>query len=69
MENVHQKNLRVVLSMEQKELAAWLADLPDTAIGYVEWLIEETECALDDMILEHTGLEEANNVLDKIKKL
>ena len=67
MGNLHQKNLKVVLSMEQEELAKWLANLPDHEITYVEWLIEEVELALDEMVLQHTGLEEAKDVIDKIK--
>lgn len=55
--------------MPQRELAAWLADLPDEEIDYVEWLIEEVEGALDDMVLENSGLLEAAEVIAEIKAL
>lgn len=69
MGNYHQKNLKVILSMDQDELAVWLARLPDNEIKYVEWLLDEVETALDDIILMNTGLVEANEVIDEIKKL
>lgn len=54
--------------MEQEELAHWLARLPDEEIEYVEWLIEEVESALDNIILEQSGLEDAHKVLEKFTK-
>lgn len=54
--------------MEQEELASWLANLPDNEIEYVEWLIEEVETALDDILLDQTGLEDAQRVLQKFTK-
>lgn len=65
MRTQHQKNLKVILSMEQAELAHWLANLPDEEIEYVEWLVEEVEFALDRIILEHSGLEEAREIINK----
>ena len=65
MEKQHQKNLKVILSMDQDELASWLANLPDTEIEYVEWLVEEVESSLDEMMLDHTGLDEANDLIQK----
>lgn len=65
MEKQHQKNLKVILSMDQDELASWLVNLPDTEIEYVEWLVEEVESSLDEMMLDHTGLDEANDVIQK----
>ena len=61
----HQKNLKVILSREQEQLAQWLVNLPDDEIEYVEWLIDEVEYALDGMILEQTGLEDAKEVIRK----
>lgn len=55
--------------MEQIALARWLADLPDEEIVYVEWLIEEVESALDEIILQHSGLIEATELLDEIRRL
>ena len=69
MGNQHQKNLKVILSMEQVELAQWLADLPENEIEYVEWLVEEVESALDDIELQMHGLDEANKIIDEIKQL
>jgi G3E family GTPase len=54
--------------MEQKQLAHWLANLPDNEIEYVDWLVEEVEYALDRMILEHSGLQEAQEVIKKFTK-
>jgi hypothetical protein len=51
--------------MDQDELASWLANLPDNEIEYVEWLVEEVESSLDEMMLEHTGLDEANDLIQK----
>lgn len=65
MRKKHQKNLKVILSMEQEELAHWLANLPDDEIEYVEWLVEEVESSLDNMILEQVGLDEAREVIKK----
>lgn len=65
MEKQHQKNLKVILSMDQDELASWLVNLPDHEIEYVEWLVEEVESSLDEMMLDHTGLDEANDVIQK----
>lgn len=65
MEKQHQKNLKVILSMDQDELATWLVNLPDDEIEYVEWLVEEVESSLDEMMLDHAGLDEANNLIQK----
>jgi hypothetical protein len=54
--------------MEQEELAHWLANLPDNEIEYVEWLVEEVETALDKMLLEQSGLEAAQKILQKFMK-
>lgn len=65
MRTRHQKNLKVILSMEQRELANWLANLPEDEIEYVEWLVEEVEIALDNMIIEQTGLDQAEELLKR----
>jgi len=65
MGNQHQKNLKVILSMEQNKLAHWLANLPDDQIEYVEWLVEEVDIALENMIIEQSGLEAARDVIKK----
>ncbi len=69
MGNQHQKNLKVILSKPQRELAEWLADLPDDEIVYIDWLLEEAETALDEILLDHVGLEEANAIIKEIQAL
>jgi hypothetical protein len=49
--------------MEQRELANWLANLPEDEIEYVEWLVEEVEIALDNMIIDQHGLDQAEELL------
>jgi hypothetical protein len=51
--------------MEQNELAHWLANLPDDEIEYVEWLVEEVDIALENMIIEQSGLTDARDVIKK----
>ena len=65
MRTRHQKNLKVILSMEQRELANWLANLPDDEIEYVVWLVEEVEIALDNMIIDQHGLDQAEELLNQ----
>lgn len=65
MRNPHQKNLKLILSMEQEEFASWLADLPDDEIDYVEWLLEEVEIALDNLIIEQTDMSDAKDIIKK----
>jgi hypothetical protein len=69
MGNQHQKNLKVILSKPQRELAEWLADLPDEEIKYIDWLLDEAETGLDEILLEHVGLEEANAIIKEIQAL
>jgi hypothetical protein len=49
--------------MEQMELANWLANLPEDEIEYVIWLVEEVEIALDNMIIDQHGLDQAKELL------
>lgn len=65
MRNQHQKNLKIILSMEQQELAHWLANLPDDEIEYVEWLVEEVDIALENMVMEQSGLRDARDIIKK----
>ena len=65
MRNQHQKNLKIILSMEHQELAHWLANLPDDEIEYVEWLVEEVDIALENMVIEQQGLDQAKDVIKK----
>lgn len=61
----HQKNLKAILAMEQTELVHWLANLPEEEIQYIEWLIDEVETALDEILLESTHLKDAEKVIRK----
>ncbi len=65
MRNQHQKNLKIILSLEQQELAHWLAHLPDDEIDYVEWLLEEVDIALENMVIDQVGLEDAKEIIKK----
>ena len=69
MGNQHQKNLKVILSKPQRELAEWLANLPDNEINYIDWLLDEAETALDEILLDAVGLEEANAIIKEIQSL
>lgn len=51
--------------MEQQELAHWLANLPDDEIEYVEWLVEEVDIALENMVMEQSGLRDARDIIKK----
>ena len=51
--------------MEHQELAHWLANLPDDEIDYVEWLLEEVDVALENMVLEQVGFDAAKEVIKK----
>lgn len=51
--------------MEHLELAHWLANLPDDEIEYVEWLLEEVDIALENMILDQQGFDSAKEVIKK----
>ena len=51
--------------MEHQELAHWLANLPDDEIEYVEWLLEEVDIALENMILDQVGFDQAKEVIKK----
>jgi predicted transposase YdaD len=68
MEIRHQKNLKFVLSMEDEEFKEWVGDLPDDALDYLEWLVEETEFFIDEVVLETTGLVEAQEMISKFTR-
>ncbi len=65
MRKQHQKNLKIILSLEHEELAHWLAHLPDDEIEYVEWLLEEVDIALENMVIEQVGLDQAKEIIKK----
>lgn len=68
MEIRHQKNLKFVLSMEDEEFEHWVGSLPDDALEYLEWLVDEVEYIVDDILLEATGYEEAHEVIKYFQK-
>ena len=51
--------------MEQQELAGWLVNLPDDEIEYVEWLVEEVDIALENIIIEQEGFDNAKEIIKK----
>jgi len=51
--------------MEHQELAHWLANLPDDEIEYVEWLLEEVDIALENIIIEQEGFDNAKEIIKK----
>lgn len=61
----HQKNLKFILSLGNEEFTEWIATLPDPALVYLEWLVDEVEAKLDDIAMDASGLEEANQVIKK----
>ena len=65
LETGHQKNLKFILSLSAEEFTEWVEGLPDPALDYLEWLIEEVEFLLDDIIMENSQLEDANQVIQK----
>jgi hypothetical protein len=65
LETGHQKNLKFILSLANEEFEEWVATLPDPALEYLEWLIDETEHALDEIAMDASGLEEAQRVIQK----
>ena len=65
LETGHQKNLKFILSLDDEEFSEWVGTLPDKAIDYLEWLIDETEHELDEIALEISELKEAQEVVLK----
>lgn len=66
--NFSQKNLKVNLSDTQEEIARWLADLSETNIEEIDWLIEEIDYIIDLMQLQQSGLADAKKVLSSFTK-
>jgi hypothetical protein len=65
LEPQHQKNLKFILSLGNDEFTEWAATLPQPALVYLEWLIDEVEEKLDDIYMDSCGLEEATQVIKK----
>lgn len=53
--------------MGEEELKAWLEDLPEEYLTYVEWLLERVEYQLDKFVLALSGYTESTEVIRKIK--
>ena len=70
LETGHQKNLKFILSLGDDEFSEWVGTLPDKALDYLEWLIDEVEYELDEIAIEASELEQAQEVIQKftIKK-
>lgn len=65
LEIQHQKNLKFILSLGNEEFTEWVATLPEPALDYLEWLVDEVESKLDDIYMEASCLEESNEVIKK----
>lgn len=67
VEDRDQSNFEFLLSMGDKELEAWLADLPEDYLTYVEWLLEKVEYQLDKLMIISSDYSESSEVIRKIK--
>jgi hypothetical protein len=65
LEPHHQKNLKFILSLANDEFTEWVTTLPQPALVYLEWLIDETETKLDDIAMETSDLEESKEIIKK----
>ena len=68
MEPQHEQTLKNILQKNKGEFSKWVDSLSDEELVYVEWLLEKADGILDEMLLEKTGLVEANNVLKNIMR-
>ena len=64
----HEKNLKSILRKSQEEFARWVEHLTDEELAYIEWLLEKAETTLDDILMEQSGLEEAQKIIEKVKQ-
>ena len=64
----HEKNLKTILRKDQQEFANWVEHLTDEELAYVEWLLEKAEDTLDTILMEQSGLEDAQKIIDKVKQ-
>ena len=69
MEPLHERNLKILLRKSQQEFESWVEHLTDKEINYVEWLLDSTEDALDEILLVRTGLDDASEALQKIMNI
>ena len=53
--------------MGDNELEAWLENLPEEYITYVELLLEKVEYQLDKIMIRSSGYSESIEVIRKIK--
>jgi hypothetical protein len=51
--------------MGNEEFTAWVSELPEPALDYLEWLVDEVETKLDDIAMEASDLEESKEVIKK----
>jgi hypothetical protein len=65
LEPHHQKNLKYILSLGNDEFTEWAATLPQPALVYLEWLVDEVETKLDDIAMEASDLEESKEIIKK----
>jgi len=67
VEDQDQNNFEFILSMGDTELEAWLADLPEEYITYVEYLLDKVEYGLDKALFISSDYSESTEVIRKIK--
>lgn len=65
LETGHQKNLKFILSLGDEEFSQWVGTLPDKALDYLEWLIDEVEYELDEIAMEASQLKQAEEVVQR----
>jgi len=66
VEQHHEKNLKAILRKTDEEFSKWVEHLTDEELTYVEWLLGQCENTLDEILIEQSGLSEANEILAKI---
>jgi hypothetical protein len=66
VEQHHEKNLKAILRKTERDFDKWVEHLTDEELTYVEWLLGQCEKTLDDILIEQSGLTDANEALAKI---
>ena len=62
----HEKILKSILRKSPKEFRAWVGTLSDEELTYLEWLLDRADSTVDEILIDQSGLIEANNVLQSI---
>jgi len=67
VEDQDQNNFEFILSMGDNELKAWLEDLPEEYMTYVEMLLEKVEFQMDKLLMLTSDYVDSAEVIRKIK--